>query len=39
MGLTVRAPDIAEGIHHFSVNRDGEIVAGFGIKGLVKGYQ
>ena len=35
MGLTVRAPNIAEGLHHFSVNQDGEIVYGLGgIKGL-----
>ena len=38
MGLTVRAPNIAEGLHHFSVNCDGEIVYGLGgIKGLGEG--
>ena len=38
MGLNVRAPNIAEGLNHFSVNQDGEIVYGLGgIKGLGEG--
>ena len=38
MGLTVKAPNILEGTHHFSVNREGHIIYGLGgIKGLGEG--
>jgi DNA polymerase-3 subunit alpha len=38
MGLTVKAPNILEGKHHFSVNREGQIIYGLGgIKGLGEG--
>ena len=38
MGLTVKAPNILEGKHHFSVNLEGQIVYGLGgIKGLGEG--
>ena len=38
MGLTVRAPNVLEGQHHFSVNAEGHIIYGLGgIKGLGEG--
>jgi len=38
MGLVVKAPNILEGKHHFSVNREGQIIYGLGgIKGLGEG--
>ncbi len=38
MGLMVKAPNILEGKHHFSVNREGQIIYGLGgIKGLGEG--
>ena len=38
MGLLVKAPNILEGKHHFSVNREGQIIYGLGgIKGLGEG--
>ena len=38
MGLMVKAPNILEGKHHFSVNSEGQIIYGLGgIKGLGEG--
>ncbi len=38
MGLTVRAPNVLEGQHHFSVSAEGHIIYGLGgIKGLGEG--
>ena len=38
MGLEVKAPNILEGKHYFSVNREGQIIYGLGgIKGLGEG--
>ena len=38
MGLMVKAPNVLEGKHHFSVNSEGQIIYGLaGLRGLARG--